>query len=92
VNEVMNTIAFAALLYCCGGAICRLRHSRYDMRPVWIFIYVAIFAVSAWTAADLVTVGVDARTAITAVCVATYIRVTASAWADGVPSIARREL
>jgi hypothetical protein len=87
-EQIANTTALAACFYCCGGAICRLRHSRDAMRSVWIVLYVAIFALSAWTAADIVTYGVSIREALTVACIAVYFKVTSAVWTDTVPPIA----
>lgn len=87
--DTLNFLALAASFYTCGGAVCRLRHSRSDMSGFWIFLYLYIFALSAWGAAEIMAGGIDALNCLTSIGVGLYIWSTARSWEDGVPPIAR---
>lgn len=91
ITALLNMAALVAALYICGAAVCRVRHARSSMRPVWLIMYVEVFALAAWLAAESLAVGVSAWSALTAVTIALYVRMTAGAWINGVPAIARRE-
>lgn len=91
ITALINLAALVAALYICGAAVCRVRHARSSMRPVWLLLYLIVFALAAWLAADAIVVGVNTWSALTALAIALYVRITAGAWANGVPAIARRE-
>jgi hypothetical protein len=89
--NLLNLAALVACLYTCGGAVCRLRHSKDEMQTKWALLYLSIFALSAWTAADIVTTGIGLRDALTCIFVGLYFLATAVSWLDGVPNLARAE-
>jgi uncharacterized membrane protein YcaP (DUF421 family) len=88
---LLNIGAFLAALYICGAAICRVRHARSSIRPAWLVLYVAVFALAAWLGAAVISDGVNAWSSLTGMAIAVYVRLTASSWEGGVPAIARRQ-
>ena len=84
-----DSLTILLALYVCGACVCRLRHRSSDVRVEWRLLNVGMFALSAWLVADVLS----HRMGLWALCVvliaALYVRMTAGAWSDGVPPIAR---